>query len=209
MFLKYGNYTHAAGECSLAVSRQGQFVGGMEKGYTERRWDVRGRLQVGDSGSVVGNQAAMTAAIAALQTAYSTQGQDWVFYTDGGADFDPRIDFPPGLRRRADRRATAFPRRARRRVFHVSQLCHRRRSDVSEHQSRPAGISRDHHVLWRRTAIRDAGNDDRLSAAAKHPAIHSVPRAAAGRSRSDCWVIRSRLAPFRPPTCTRIKRTSP
>jgi hypothetical protein len=83
MYLKYGTYAHAAGECNLAISRRGDFVHGMEKGYTER-WDIRGRLQIADSGTLAGNQAAMTAAIAALQAAYSIQGQDLVFYTDGG-----------------------------------------------------------------------------------------------------------------------------
>ncbi len=84
MYLAYGNYTHAVGECSLAISRQGEFVNGMEKGYTER-WEIRGRLQVDDTGSTAGNQAALTAAIQALQNAYSIQGQNLTFYTDGGA----------------------------------------------------------------------------------------------------------------------------
>ncbi len=84
MFLKYGTYTHAAGEVSLAISRKGDFVAGLEKGYTER-WDIRGRLQIADTGTTAGNQAAMTAAIAALQVGYSIQGQDLILCTDGGA----------------------------------------------------------------------------------------------------------------------------
>jgi hypothetical protein len=77
MYLKYGNYQHAANEVSVVISRQGIFSdGGIPRGVRER-WDIQGRLQAAD-------QASLTAAINALTAAYSLQAQDVGFFLDGG-----------------------------------------------------------------------------------------------------------------------------
>ena len=78
MYLKYGSYQHAANECAVVISREGIFsADGVPMGYRER-WDIQGRLQA-DS------QAAVTAAIGALQSAYAAHGQDLGLYLDNGA----------------------------------------------------------------------------------------------------------------------------
>jgi hypothetical protein len=77
MYLKYGNYQHAAGEVSVTISRQGLFgEGGMPRGVRER-WDVQGRLQAAD-------QASLHQALGALVAAYGVQGQDVGFFFDNG-----------------------------------------------------------------------------------------------------------------------------
>src|SRR5437762_1815169 len=75
MYLKYGNYQHAANEVSVVISKEGLFAeGGASRGLRER-WNIQGRLQAN-------NQAGLTAAIDALTAAYSVQAQDVGFYLD-------------------------------------------------------------------------------------------------------------------------------
>ncbi len=84
MYLKYGNYQHAANEVSVVISKQGLFSeAGIARGVRER-WDIQGRLQAGD-------QASLSAAMDALAAAYAIQGQDVGFYFDDGAASSHRI----------------------------------------------------------------------------------------------------------------------
>ncbi len=77
MYLKYGNYQHAANEVSVVISKEGLFTeANIPRGVRER-WNIQGRLQAGD-------QASLTAAIGALTAAYSVQAQDVGFFLDNG-----------------------------------------------------------------------------------------------------------------------------
>lgn len=84
MYLKYGNYQHAANEASLVISKETVFSeAGTARGLRER-WHIQGRLQAAE-------QAALTAAIGALQAAYAIQAQDVGFYFDDGQPTSHRI----------------------------------------------------------------------------------------------------------------------
>lgn len=84
MYLKYGNYQHAAGEASVVISKQQLFSdAGIARGVRER-WDIQGMLQAAD-------QAALTAAIDELRAAYAIQAQDVGFYRDNGQPTSHRI----------------------------------------------------------------------------------------------------------------------
>jgi hypothetical protein len=84
MYLKYGNYQHAANEASVVISKQQVFSeAGIVRGLRER-WDIQGMLQAAD-------QTALTAAIDALTAAYSVQAQDVGFYLDNGQPTSHRI----------------------------------------------------------------------------------------------------------------------
>jgi len=84
MYLKYGNYQHAANEASVVISKQQVFSeAGIVRGLRER-WDIQGMLQAAD-------QAALTAAIDALTAAYAIQAQDVGFYLDNGQPTSHRI----------------------------------------------------------------------------------------------------------------------
>jgi hypothetical protein len=77
MILKYGTYTCAQDTLTLAVVRdplRNEF--GMRYGYRER-WTITGELQGADS-------AALTTAIAAMQTAFASDGQDLCLYLNDG-----------------------------------------------------------------------------------------------------------------------------
>lgn len=81
MYVKYGTYFHAAGEVTLkGIMRDSlRSEDGLVYAITEI-WDLEGRLQIDDQGTAAANQAAMTTAINALKTAYSTNGKDLGFY---------------------------------------------------------------------------------------------------------------------------------
>jgi hypothetical protein len=84
MYLKYGNYQHAANEAAVTITRQAIFSdAGLQRGVRER-WEIEGRLQAGDPASV-------TAALDALAAAYSIQAQDVGFYLDSGEPTSHRI----------------------------------------------------------------------------------------------------------------------
>ncbi len=84
MYLKYGNYQHAANEAAVVISKQGIFTeSGICRGVRER-WDIQGRLQAAD-------QAGLTVAIGALTAAYVSQGQDIGFFFDNGQPTSHRI----------------------------------------------------------------------------------------------------------------------
>jgi hypothetical protein len=84
MYLKYGNYQHAANEVSVVISKQGIFTeAGIAQGVRER-WDIQGRLQMPD-------QASLSAAIDALAAAYAVQAQDIGFYFDNGQPSSHRV----------------------------------------------------------------------------------------------------------------------
>jgi hypothetical protein len=69
----------------VVISRQGIFTEyGLQRAVRER-WEVQGRLQAVDP-------AALTAAIGALETAYSVQGQTIGFYLDDGTPTGHGID---------------------------------------------------------------------------------------------------------------------
>jgi hypothetical protein len=84
MYLKYGNYQHAANEASVVISKQAIYSeAGLQRGLRER-WEIAGRLQAGDPGGV-------TAAIDALTAAYAVGAQDVGFYLDNGEPTSHRI----------------------------------------------------------------------------------------------------------------------
>lgn len=84
MYLKYGNYQHAANEASVVISKQQVFSeAGIVRGLRER-WDIQGMLEAADQG-------ALTAAIDELSAAYATGAQDVGFYFDGGQPTSHRI----------------------------------------------------------------------------------------------------------------------
>jgi hypothetical protein len=77
MYLKYGNYQHAAGEASVAISKERLYSdAGIVRGMRER-WDIQGMLTAADA-------AGLSSAIDALSAAYAIQGQDVGFYFDNG-----------------------------------------------------------------------------------------------------------------------------
>jgi hypothetical protein len=85
MYLKYGDYRHAAGEASVMISKQGLFTeAGLPRGVRER-WDIQGRLQAA-------SQADLTTAINALTAAYAVQGRDVGFYFDNDQPSSHQID---------------------------------------------------------------------------------------------------------------------
>ncbi len=83
MYLKYGNYQHDAGECTLRGIMSESLSSDNGQVYAIReRWDVEGRLQIDDQGTAAANQAAMTVVIDALKAAYDVNGKDIGFYDD-------------------------------------------------------------------------------------------------------------------------------
>ena len=84
MYIQYGNYRHAIGEASIVVSQQPEYQSGIAVAIRVR-YDVAGRLQITDQGNLSANQAAMTAALAALESAYEVNGLDFGLYQDNGA----------------------------------------------------------------------------------------------------------------------------
>ena len=85
MFLRYGTYSHVAGECTLSSIEYSALITENLQVYgTVERWTIDGRLQIADQGTAAANQAAMTVAINALKTAYGTNRKDIGFYDDSG-----------------------------------------------------------------------------------------------------------------------------
>lgn len=69
MFLRYGSYTHALQEARVTIQRQPlSDAAGNLYGYREE-WQIDGRL-------VADNAAAITSALAVLEAAYASGGQD-------------------------------------------------------------------------------------------------------------------------------------
>ncbi len=83
MYLKYGNYQHAAGEVVLTgITSESMATENAVVFAIKERWDLMGRLDIADQGSAAANQAAMTVALDALKAAYSVNGRDIGFYDD-------------------------------------------------------------------------------------------------------------------------------
>jgi hypothetical protein len=81
MYLRYGNYSHQAGECSISISRRSLLSEQkIMYGYIES-WQIMGRLQAADV-------AGITAAIQALSQAYYIPNQDMGLYNDDGTPTD-------------------------------------------------------------------------------------------------------------------------
>jgi hypothetical protein len=77
MILKYGSYAHSDNEVQITISRRSRIEdNGLRASFVES-WNIRGVLQAA-------NPAALTAAIAALEAAYSASGQDLVFFENDG-----------------------------------------------------------------------------------------------------------------------------
>ena len=85
MFLKYRNYSHDAGETTIAISREGLFTENQVRYATRERWDISGRIQITDQGTEAANQTLMTTTLDALEAAYATGGGDIGLYQDSGA----------------------------------------------------------------------------------------------------------------------------
>ena len=77
MLLRYGSYSHSAGETEIAISKTAVVAAtGVREGYVER-WAIRGRL----SGLTVSD---LSAAVQALESAHSADGQDLLLYLADG-----------------------------------------------------------------------------------------------------------------------------
>ena len=77
MILKYGTYAHEIAECSLSISQPRQFnEAGQVAGITQR-WIIDGRKE----GTSV---ADLTTKLAALEAAYSVNGQDLILFDVDG-----------------------------------------------------------------------------------------------------------------------------
>lgn len=77
MFIKYGTYLHANNECAVIVSKSPRFNEGGQQVSVIEHWDITGFIQAA-------SQAALTSALAALATAYATNGQDLTLLLDDG-----------------------------------------------------------------------------------------------------------------------------
>lgn len=78
MILKYGDYTHSAGEVTLTVSKEKTYAEtGQQTGYREA-WSIRGVLQAD-------NVSVLTSDLTALEAAYSVNGRNLILYQDDGA----------------------------------------------------------------------------------------------------------------------------
>jgi hypothetical protein len=69
MYVKYGNYSHEAGECAVSIFRDTEFSPDGVPFFRHNRWNIDGRLHAADS-------TALTTALAELVAAYSQHGQD-------------------------------------------------------------------------------------------------------------------------------------
>ena len=78
MILKYGTYAHADNEVQITIARRSNVeANGLRASFVES-WNIRGVLHAA-------SQAALTAAVAALEAAYSVDGKDLVFFQNDGA----------------------------------------------------------------------------------------------------------------------------
>jgi len=77
MFLKYGDYSHAIGECDIGIGVESLETDAGTP-YAQRvRWDIRGRL-VGEDADDINEQ------VIALKTAYSENDRDITIYLPNG-----------------------------------------------------------------------------------------------------------------------------
>ena len=91
MFVKYRNYSHDAGECTIAITREGVFSDNNIQYATRERWTVTGRIQIADQGSEAANQTLMTTTLNTLEAAYRFNGGDIGLYQDGGTATTHRL----------------------------------------------------------------------------------------------------------------------
>jgi len=78
MKLKYGSYTHGAGECVVAIEKTAEMAGDATK-WIRERWNITGEIHGSDV-------ADLTAKIQALETAYAVGGKDIRILTDAGVN---------------------------------------------------------------------------------------------------------------------------
>jgi len=76
MYLKYGSYAHATGECQISINKQTEFNEAKEPWAIRERWDIQGLVT-----NATGNLASMKTSVDALVSAYSVHGYDLVLYT--------------------------------------------------------------------------------------------------------------------------------
>ena len=77
MFLRYGNYSHGVGECSVVIQKEGIFSACGQPDGVRERWNIQGCLHAND-------QAGITTAIRNLQLAYDHQKKDIALYIGSG-----------------------------------------------------------------------------------------------------------------------------
>lgn len=77
MILKYGTYTHDDNECALVITKTNTLNDAGIPWKTTERWEISGQLNAA-------SQSALTTALTALSTAYSTQGLDLTLYENDG-----------------------------------------------------------------------------------------------------------------------------
>jgi len=77
IYFQYGSHQHEAGECSFVESKEIVYSDDKKPLYTQCRWDVMGTI-------IKSTSAKITAAIAALRSAYSRNGQNMGWYFVGG-----------------------------------------------------------------------------------------------------------------------------
>lgn len=77
MYIRYGNYTHAQNEATVAIQRTSILApNGIIRGYKEV-WNISGMLQAA-------NQSLLTSAILTLKSAYAVHGHHLGLYFDNG-----------------------------------------------------------------------------------------------------------------------------
>jgi hypothetical protein len=81
MFLRCGGYQHEAGECSIAIARRALLTEQKVMYAYVESWQIMGRLHAD-------TVPALTAAIAALEAAYSLEIIDIGLYNDDGSPTD-------------------------------------------------------------------------------------------------------------------------
>lgn len=79
MYLKYGSFTHPLGEAAVFISREPVETEASTRYAIRERWDIQGLIC-----NPTGTATAMSTLIAALETAYATDGNDLTLYLPDG-----------------------------------------------------------------------------------------------------------------------------
>ncbi len=79
MYLKYGNYTHEAGECAIVIQKESVLNAENNKVGWKEVWQISGMLRGTDASD-------LTTKIRALETAYGVNGRDLKLLNDDGSE---------------------------------------------------------------------------------------------------------------------------
>lgn len=78
MYVKYGSHQHEVDEVALVITREAVYNDSRVRTHIRERWDLQGML--------IGTTSELSTKIAALESAYATDGYDIGLYTDAGAE---------------------------------------------------------------------------------------------------------------------------